>query len=409
MRKIILLAILAVSFIPMVTHASFDASLRYGAKGKAVTELQEFLAQQKLYSGPITGNFYSMTLKAVTAFQKQEKLPSTGYVGPLTREKMKLYTKEKMNIQESEKPIPPADIPYISFPTNAQIITKTDDQTKILQDQLTKQQAQNDLLKRQIEYQKHTQRKIEESLNKIEQNTRSIPTLNAPPVQPPPSVTLKAFAPNKNGKVLTIKSTEKITIDINIGNPNANNLNPGYTCIKFGDWQGQIVPVDHNESSAQDSNLDFSKLITGGNKTFGVTCSNSAGSKTDSVTIDIEPLPVVAKKVPTDLKVVKSSDFAYSLENLGVFTEILQYSVDYEVYLVDKDGNNYPEFANTIISVNAPDRDRMTAYQLTTLKPPLSASGMDGVTFHYTPRTKGLQTITFFTDSFTKSIVLEVR
>lgn len=51
-------------------------------------ELQEFLALQNIYSGPISGNFYSLTLSAVKIFQsKQGIMPISGYWGPVSQAK----------------------------------------------------------------------------------------------------------------------------------------------------------------------------------------------------------------------------------------------------------------------------------------------------------------------------------
>ena len=70
---------------PVFAFASFGTNLKYGAKGSAVTELQEFLAEQGVYSGQITGNFFSLTLSAVKRFQTAKSLPPTGYFGPMSR------------------------------------------------------------------------------------------------------------------------------------------------------------------------------------------------------------------------------------------------------------------------------------------------------------------------------------
>ncbi len=49
--------------------------------------LQQFLLEQKLYSGEITGNYFSRTYKAVVKFQMQNGVTPSGYFGPLTRKK----------------------------------------------------------------------------------------------------------------------------------------------------------------------------------------------------------------------------------------------------------------------------------------------------------------------------------
>ncbi|MBP9757156.1 MAG: trypsin-like peptidase domain-containing protein [Candidatus Pacebacteria bacterium] len=85
MQKIaLLLAALAV-FMPTVSGAQISSDLRYGAKGVQVRELQQFLIDQNILVGEPTGNFYSITLQGVKNFQRSVGLPSTGFVGPLTR------------------------------------------------------------------------------------------------------------------------------------------------------------------------------------------------------------------------------------------------------------------------------------------------------------------------------------
>lgn len=87
MKKIISISAM-VGFVLMPTFAlaSFDRNLTYGSKGEDVTELQEFLTDQGLYSGPITGNLYSLTVAGIKRFQKRESItPISGYFGPKTR------------------------------------------------------------------------------------------------------------------------------------------------------------------------------------------------------------------------------------------------------------------------------------------------------------------------------------
>ena len=76
-------------FIPSISFASFDKDLYYGIDNDSqVLELQEFLTSEGLYSGPITGNYYSLTVQAVKSFQERENIkPVAGYFGSLTREK----------------------------------------------------------------------------------------------------------------------------------------------------------------------------------------------------------------------------------------------------------------------------------------------------------------------------------
>ena len=76
--------------VAQAAQGTFDTDLHFGIRGSAsVAQLQRFLAAQGLYSGPITGNFFSLTNKAVAAFQKQYGItPSLGYFGSKTRSRV---------------------------------------------------------------------------------------------------------------------------------------------------------------------------------------------------------------------------------------------------------------------------------------------------------------------------------
>jgi peptidoglycan hydrolase-like protein with peptidoglycan-binding domain len=81
-----IIAVLIFSCISSAHAQVFTGNLYYGLQNNGqVTQLQKFLNSQGFYSGPITGNFYSLTLDAVKAFQAQEGItPAAGYFGPVT-------------------------------------------------------------------------------------------------------------------------------------------------------------------------------------------------------------------------------------------------------------------------------------------------------------------------------------
>lgn len=66
---------------------AFNSNLYYGlTNNQDVQQLQEFLTAQGDYSGPITGNFYSLTLVGVKRFQTDNGInPVSGYFGVLSR------------------------------------------------------------------------------------------------------------------------------------------------------------------------------------------------------------------------------------------------------------------------------------------------------------------------------------
>ena len=86
MKKIIVLFSLFLLFPAVSFAATANRNLSYGMTGTDVAQLQQFLADENLYSGPITAFFGHLTQAALIAFQQQEGItPASGYFGPITR------------------------------------------------------------------------------------------------------------------------------------------------------------------------------------------------------------------------------------------------------------------------------------------------------------------------------------
>lgn len=64
----------------------FSRTLAVGSSGEEVTELQNRLKSDGVYSGPVTGYFGALTEAGVKAFQAKNNLDQVGIVGPLTRQ-----------------------------------------------------------------------------------------------------------------------------------------------------------------------------------------------------------------------------------------------------------------------------------------------------------------------------------
>jgi hypothetical protein len=83
------------------------SDLSQGMENEQVRALQEHLRTLGFFTFPTsTGYFGSVTFQAVQAFQREYDLPATGYVGPLTREKVSLAlsqgNKKPLNVTFSE-------------------------------------------------------------------------------------------------------------------------------------------------------------------------------------------------------------------------------------------------------------------------------------------------------------------
>lgn len=85
MKKIILMMLIC---LPIFAHAEIKSDLKTGSKGSEVIELQNFLINKGFLNGEASGNYFSLTRKAVISFQLANGIRGTGLVGPMTRNKI---------------------------------------------------------------------------------------------------------------------------------------------------------------------------------------------------------------------------------------------------------------------------------------------------------------------------------
>lgn len=98
--------------LPLAAWAGtpFARDLFYGLRNDPdVTRLQQFLREQRVYAGPITGNFLTLTRAGVRAFQQREGIaPLAGYFGPKTRARANaLLAKTETSPGPPPAPLPP--------------------------------------------------------------------------------------------------------------------------------------------------------------------------------------------------------------------------------------------------------------------------------------------------------------
>ena len=85
--KISMVSLLVMS-VSVPVFALLEQNLKYGNRNNDVMELQDFLIDKNMLAGSASGFFGITTLKAVKKYQKSAGIPSTGYVGFATREKI---------------------------------------------------------------------------------------------------------------------------------------------------------------------------------------------------------------------------------------------------------------------------------------------------------------------------------
>jgi hypothetical protein len=189
-----------ISILPIVTvfvlsgismaHAQvFTDNLYYGIHDKSqVSQLQEFLSSQGLYSGPITGNFYFLTLGAVKAFQAQQGIiPAAGYFGPVTMAAANKIADVVVGASNSQAISETGtSTPMVQGSSTTQLqLEALLQEVALLQQQLSAQQNSTQViqnLQTQVQQQTQTIQQQSQALQQIASNTQ--PIASNPPAPP---------------------------------------------------------------------------------------------------------------------------------------------------------------------------------------------------------------------------------
>ena len=177
MKKLLLAVSLCLLLVPTLTFASIDNNLSYGLQQNSdVRQLQEFLIDKGFLTGSATGNFFSLTLKAVKAYQTSVGINSTGYVGNLTRTSInnELATNLSSSNQDAVNETgttPPTQNPPA---TTTDVVASLKAQIALLMQQVQAMQQQNTTvqqLQQTVQQQSQTIQQIQQNTQQIAQNT----------------------------------------------------------------------------------------------------------------------------------------------------------------------------------------------------------------------------------------------
>jgi len=180
MKKIILLSILSLLVVPFFANASLNTNLYYGLQQNSdVKQLQEFLIDKSFLNHEPTGNFFSLTLNAVKAYQKKQGIIQTGYVGILTRTAINSDLETQLQPSNSESTtetgtIPPAPVQQ---KTTNDVVKSLQYQINLLIQQLAllqSQQTTTQQLQQTVQQQSQTIQQQTETITQIQQNTQQI-------------------------------------------------------------------------------------------------------------------------------------------------------------------------------------------------------------------------------------------
>lgn len=259
--------------------ALFTKDLYFGIQGDPeVTKLQEFLTDQGVYSGPVTGNFFSLTLAGVRSLQSREGIaPAAGYFGPLTRARTNELLGQQLSASEQQAVLETGSPPASPVPP-----ATTGDVVSSLQSQISLLLQQVQLLQQQLATQQQTQ----QTLQQIQQNT-------APPAPVPPPSPSDTISP-----VITAVQAANITTNAAVISWTTNEYSDGvaYLGLSPGSYfsmkQGSVTAA----STGYLHTVNLSSLSPDTTYYYKVTSTDSSGNKGTSseypfATAQIPPPP----------------------------------------------------------------------------------------------------------------------
>lgn len=252
--------------MPLVSLAQINSALSYGSHGAQVTELQEFLISLGDLTGQATGNFYSLTLAAVKEYQSANNIPSTGYVGTLTRTAINTSLSSELASSTSEEEEETGTTTPPITDSSSKVEQVLQQQNQLLQQQLQAQQQTNQLLQNQT-----VQTQVAASVAPI----ISIPTCTL-------TGNFDQLAGNQSGD-LQWTSTNATTMDLKSVFFNDNEVQPGFD-YPAGNSNITMTDIPNGQllSAALSFGTDEPKSTA--TTTFTASFSNQTGTTTCNYT-----------------------------------------------------------------------------------------------------------------------------
>lgn len=264
-----------------LAHAQSDVftqNLYYGLQNNSqVTQLQEFLTSQGLYSGPITGNFYFLTLGAVKAFQTQQGIsPAAGYFGPITMAAANKIADAEVSASNNEA--------ITETGTSTPSVTPASTTPQLQLQALLQEVA---LLEQQLQTQQSSTQDIQNLQTQMQQQTQTLQQIasNTQPQATTPTPTVSITANGSTGSI-TVPSDATVVIDWNSTNANACNIYPS----SLG-WAG---------TAGSETLGPINTSPTGGfSGTYTVSCTGLGGSASAYVTVNANGSALATTTVAT--------------------------------------------------------------------------------------------------------------
>lgn len=319
--SIITIFLLTLALIsPASATELFQKDLKYGTTNNSeVKKLQQYLKDKNYYSGPISGNYYSLTRTALMKLQKSYGLKQTGKFDSVTRNRLNKTLALMIEVEDRTKELEELQ--------EAQRLAELD---KIIKAQL----AATQVVQQPVVEQPRTEPIQEPQTQPVQPVVQ--PTQPEQPTQPQPDLSnkKKAFVsingssntkmnkqwtavenavginfhtnrslanlpdlsniPQYQAKNLNFyinpqnyfKSTLRLYITLN----NTESETNDFSCVKSGNkfWQGQAKTVDGSYENILTDYTDLSNNYMGQTLKFEITCTNADGTTSnDSINVNI--------------------------------------------------------------------------------------------------------------------------
>jgi len=363
--KVLLCAALTLFVMPFFVSASFDKDLYYGmANDPKVSELQEFLVAEGVYpEAIITGNFYSLTLKAVKAFQAREEIePVAGYFGPKTRAKANKILSSQIQASENQA------VKETGATTEAiSTISTASPAIQSLQEQINSLLAQLQKLNEQIQTQTTIQQQTQQSTEQIQQSVQQIQQ-------------------NAGTTTTTIEITSvKVTPMINSANIEWQTNIP--TESKLFLSGGNLFPTVYRSQSGLSTRhiVNVSNLSGGTEYSYEIEAISGEQTKRNYGTF---------QTIDKSDIIISQNDYGHSCKSFG--------SWNFTISILDKNGNYIKQATIKIVDPEGKESEIIANSVTASVKTDWKAG------YYYNPTTSGQKTLSFSSNGVGKTVTINI-
>jgi len=311
----------------------FGRDLFFGLQQDSdIMKLQEFLASEGLYSGPITGNFFSLTLKAVKAFQSREGItPAAGYFGPKTRVRANALIGAQIQASEQQ-----AAIEGGKGITQSTISQTANNSISNIQLQLDVLLKQVNILQQQLQVQQQTQQTSQNTQSQTSQQASTVVSeITKAPANAQPSTNSLEITSISIGSWASDLTTAQIYWQTSQPTDSAKI----YIYQNSNDSTPLFSLTEHNFSKSHSATLRSALgLVPGTNYVYKIIATNAFSSTEKNGTFSTPTPPPGSVEISSDKSGVKNDGMDYATLTIKNLSPNQEVQINGESYVSDGGG-----------------------------------------------------------------------